>query len=407
MASVSTAPTRAGVGADHSGKGGLGMGLDGASRHGNASMHPAPNLFEAPPTGTPRPEDPRRDRHGIRSSSSSGHSAGRGSMTTSVFEGYTLDQGLGRRSLSQRSPTSPPTQHETTPSTNPASIANLTRGETPSAPYSNVSSPIAGPSHVAFPMNEASERGASRKASRRRTGPLSAESRERAGVIRKVGACPDCRRRRVACDPSHRGLSWDEARKKTGSGAEGLRELAPVSPRRPGFRPVNASYNDTHDRMELDPSPISPESDHQSSRTRKPLPTAPRLEKQAQAAPSLPPVDRPSVHGQGGHEVTVTFPTIHARYDKVEALLLLWDDEHLEAVEKIVEELRTLWEERYHFTCHVYRIPPPSGNGSSWKSVSEAMRRFIDGCDFRGALSIVYYNGQARLNHNREMVLVK
>ena len=34
--------------------------------------------------------------------------------------------------------------------------------------------------------------------SRRRTGPLSAEQRERAALIRKLRACPDCRRRRVA-----------------------------------------------------------------------------------------------------------------------------------------------------------------------------------------------------------------
>lgn len=402
MASVSTAPTRAGVGADHSGEGVMGMGLDSASRLRHGSMHPAPNLFEAPPTGSPRPEDPRRDHRDVRSSSSSGHSAGRGSMTTSLFEGYTLEQGLGRSSLSQRSPTLPPTHYEMNSST----IVNLTGGETTSAPYSNVSSPTTGPSQLIFPMNEASRRGANRKASRRRTGPLSAESRERAGVIRKVGACPDCRRRRVACDPSHRGLSWDEARKKTGSGSDGLRELAPVSPRR-GFRPVNAIHNDTYDRRELDPSPISPESDHQPTRTRKPLPTGPRLEKTAQAALALPPVDQPRAHGQEGQEITITFPTIHGRYDKVEALLLLWEDEHLEAVEKIVKELRTLWEERYHFTCHVYRIPPSSENVTAWKSVSEAMRRFIDGYDFRGALKIVYYNGQARLNENREMVLVK
>lgn len=38
----------------------------------------------------------------------------------------------------------------------------------------------------------------SRRPSRRRTGPLSQISRERAALIRKLGACVDCRRRRVA-----------------------------------------------------------------------------------------------------------------------------------------------------------------------------------------------------------------
>lgn len=37
-----------------------------------------------------------------------------------------------------------------------------------------------------------------RRASRRRTGPLSAEQRERAALIRKLKACVECRRRRVA-----------------------------------------------------------------------------------------------------------------------------------------------------------------------------------------------------------------
>lgn len=410
MASVSTAPNHGhpiGVGAEPSGEGVLGMGGDGGSRHAHGSMHPAPSLFEAPPTGSPRPEDPRLGHHGVRGSSSSGQSPGRGSLPTSYFEGYTLEQGLGRRSLSQRSPTSPSTQHETTSSSNAAAIVTLTTGETASTPYSNASSPTAGPSQLIFPVNESSERGASRKASRRRTGPLSAASRERAGVIRRVGACSDCRRRRVACDPSHRGLSWDEARKKTGTGSEGLRELAPVSPST-SFRPVNAIHTDAHDRMELDPSPISPESDHQPARTRRPLPTGPRLERTAQAALSLPPVDPARAHDQSGQMITLPIPTtIQSRYDTVEVLLLLWAGEHLEAVETTVEELRVLWEEQYRFNCHVCRIPPSSDAASTWKWVSDAVRGFVNGSDHRGALKIVYYNGQARFNQNQEMVLVK
>lgn len=43
-----------------------------------------------------------------------------------------------------------------------------------------------------------------RRPSRRRTGPLTAEQREKAALIRKLGACMNCRRRRVAvgCGPS-------------------------------------------------------------------------------------------------------------------------------------------------------------------------------------------------------------
>ncbi len=42
----------------------------------------------------------------------------------------------------------------------------------------------------------------SRRARLRRTGPLSAAQREKAALIRKLGACGDCRRRRVAVSGS-------------------------------------------------------------------------------------------------------------------------------------------------------------------------------------------------------------
>jgi hypothetical protein len=49
-----------------------------------------------------------------------------------------------------------------------------------------------------FSVKDGSEISSNRRASRRRTGPLSAAQREKAALIRKLGACPDCRRRRVA-----------------------------------------------------------------------------------------------------------------------------------------------------------------------------------------------------------------
>ncbi|KAB5584754.1 hypothetical protein GE09DRAFT_1227 [Coniochaeta sp. 2T2.1] len=54
----------------------------------------------------------------------------------------------------------------------------------------------------------------SRRARRGRTGPLSAQQRERAALIRKLGSCFDCRRKRVACQPSHHGMTWEDAVRK-------------------------------------------------------------------------------------------------------------------------------------------------------------------------------------------------
>ena len=49
-----------------------------------------------------------------------------------------------------------------------------------------------------FSVKDGAEVSSNRRASRRRTGPLSAQQREKAALIRKLGACADCRRRRVA-----------------------------------------------------------------------------------------------------------------------------------------------------------------------------------------------------------------
>lgn len=49
-----------------------------------------------------------------------------------------------------------------------------------------------------FSVKDGAEVSSNRRASRRRTGPLSAQQREKAALIRKLGACSDCRRRRVA-----------------------------------------------------------------------------------------------------------------------------------------------------------------------------------------------------------------
>lgn len=414
MASVSTGPPHGnptGVGTGHPVEGAIASVGDTGSRHGNGIMHPAPSLFEAPPTGSPRPEDPRSGQHGVRAPSASGQSPRRGSGTSPFFEGYTPNHGAGRRPLGQRNSTSPPMRHDTISSTSTSTnatsttIPNLTTAETASTPYSTASSPTNLPSQVVFPINEGSEGGSNKKPSRRRTGPLSAESRERAGMIRKVGACYECRRRRVACHPSHRGLTWEEAKKKYGNGSGGLRDIAPVSPSQ-GFRPVNVSYADDHDGMDIDRSSTSPQSEQQPTRTRKPLPTGPRLEKTAQAALSLPPIDTIRSESQNVQTRTVSVSS-RGRYDTVEVLLLLWADECVEEVEHTIGELRDVLSGQYNFACQIDRIPPSSDSSSSWRWLSDTMHRFTEQCNQRGALKIVYYNGHSHLTQDRDMVLSK
>ncbi len=77
-----------------------------------------------------------------------------------------------------------------------ATAATLASSETNTTSYSADTSPSLHQS--IFSIKDGSDVSNNRRASRRRTGPLSQQSRERAALIRKLGACPDCRRRRVA-----------------------------------------------------------------------------------------------------------------------------------------------------------------------------------------------------------------
>lgn len=77
-----------------------------------------------------------------------------------------------------------------------ATAATLGSAESNTTSYSADTSPSLHQS--IFSIKDGSDVSNNRRASRRRTGPLSQQSRERAALIRKLGACPDCRRRRVA-----------------------------------------------------------------------------------------------------------------------------------------------------------------------------------------------------------------
>lgn len=102
---------------------------------------------------------------------------------------------------------SPPVRKDTNSSTSTtATIATLATiasnasnlsSETAATAFS-LGSPPSFPSQAVFSVKDGADVAASRRATRRRTGPLSALQRERAALIRKLGACSDCRRRRVA-----------------------------------------------------------------------------------------------------------------------------------------------------------------------------------------------------------------
>lgn len=145
-------------------------------------MHPAPNLAEAPPNKS----DELRPVQQHLSASPEHHLAGN---TTP------------ERHVRHPDSASPPVRKDTSSSTATtatiATLATLASTETVATPYSVEISPTFATQGV-FSAKDGSSVISQRRASRRRTGPLTTLQRERAHLIRKMGACGDCRRRRVA-----------------------------------------------------------------------------------------------------------------------------------------------------------------------------------------------------------------
>lgn len=150
-------------------------------------MHPAPSLAEAPPT-----TNESRPGHNPSASPAS-HSP--------------------RDSHGPGSPSSPPVRKDTTSSTSTiattATLATGTSGETAPTVYGNLEASPNFTTQAVFSVKDGADAAANRRASRRRTGPLSAVQRERAALIRKLGACSDCRRRRVAVSPIRFLVRWN------------------------------------------------------------------------------------------------------------------------------------------------------------------------------------------------------
>ena len=146
--------------------------------------------MEAPPAR----DDPRQGQQRSMSTGSAVTDVGRTPSTPSS----------PHMRLDPRSSTSPTVTAATTVS---AVATSAEAGGDPS-PYNagDEHSPTF-PTQAIFSAKDGSDPNAIRRPSRRRTGPLSASQREKAALIRKLGACNDCRRRRVAVSEFLRGDS--------------------------------------------------------------------------------------------------------------------------------------------------------------------------------------------------------
>lgn len=420
-------------------------------------MHPAPSLIEAPPRKSPRPDYPRPSQqalHALSATQGPGQSPSNNFFTPYAPSDYTTGLDVLRQGRSSSPPLRQDTHLSTSTTATNATSNSLTSAATAASPRSTASSPSAYPGqNLPFSVNS-SELGQGKKPNRRRTGPLNPEQREKAAIIRKMGACDDCRRRRVGCQPEHHSMTWKEAVERFGpeggqdnsqSTGTNRQDPSPTSPSPVrGFRATNVGEKRFSQELDDETSP-SAASEQPPQKIRKPLPSAPRLERTAQAVLSLSPEIAenantnapvpltPSPHvidspgpinlpptltrsnssgppnpGLSGLETsrTVSGSSLH-RYVAVHALLLNWEDELSVEVQSVTQELRGVFEEQYRYQCEIVSIPYCSEPSASSRWLLDKISRFNAQTDRSDVLKIVYYNGHSYIDRNREMVLAK
>ncbi|KAI0186323.1 hypothetical protein EV127DRAFT_174009 [Xylaria flabelliformis] len=378
-------------------------------------MHPAPSLAESFPKST-KTDDRSQHVYETPQQPRLAHAAHLGPPEPLKIENHS------DFSVSQ---SSPPMRKDTASSTSTnasdTTVVTATSTDTSTTAYSVESS------QSIFSVKDGAEISSNRRASRRRTGPLSAAQREKAALIRKLGACPDCRRRRVACHPNHHNMSWEEAVQKYRSSSP-LQELAtlagrPISPAPSQMRPPPPPYAQNSQEMDLDPTPVTPNpqtnpgraSPNETRINRTPLPSGPRIDRHlsipSPLAASQSPYSIPHV-GSLKHDLESVASKIlstphRSRYSNVYALLIYWQDEHESNIAGAVEELAEVFQKCYHYVHEIIKIPSTARDGYSnpWRWLSKIINEFIDKSDTRDTLKIVYYNGYSYLDENREMVL--
>lgn len=281
--------------------------------------------------------------------------------------------------------------------------------DTPGTPYSSVaSSPTTFAAQAVFSARDGSNVTPQRRASRRRTGPLTAVQRERAHLIRKMGACPDCRRRRVACHPNHHNMTWEDAAKRFRSHETSSQGLSPIIGPQISPAPLNTrgSFSQDSRDMDIDTSPTQQHAQPplSESRIRTPLPSGPRPDKHVNLPP-LPGFDSFRADLQGSADRILGGP-FRSRYANASVLMVRWQDDEDAGAQNALSDLAKTFHENYHYTVHVKVIPTSTEESRSpWLWLSQAVTDFIADHNQRDCLRIFHYTGHSYLDSDREMVL--
>jgi hypothetical protein len=175
---------------------------DGGGGGSDRNRHQVPSLTEATPGSGPRPDEPRSSQYSMHAGTTRLRSPSAG--TVGDDDGGEVASDRAREALlaGRVQSVSPPRRIETYSSASAAG-ENSRQSRAPSAETTSNSYSLSGfsPTNHAsqgfFPVNGL-DSSHNKRANRRRTGPLTEGQRERAAIIRKLGACTECRRRRVA-----------------------------------------------------------------------------------------------------------------------------------------------------------------------------------------------------------------
>ncbi|PSR81387.1 hypothetical protein BD289DRAFT_372679 [Coniella lustricola] len=373
-------------------------------------MHDAPSLLEAPPLKRARTGDFLAGQHCLFGKSPSTPTQPTTFSDEILIQPKLVEDVESIHNFLSRRDSSPARHdgHGSKSRQSPAAISSNQPTSTELASNSGIltASPTPLATQNASSVIDKSESGRDNK-KRRRTGPLNEEQRAKANLIRKIRACAECHKRRVACHPSHQNTTWEALEAKYGNGSgngssTNHPESASASPQ--GWTPAIGGhlreYQEVDGDIEVSPSPLEEQA---MRKGRTPLPTAPRS---AGANPTL----RSSTMSRSRSAITGSTSHIHTlpdsgRYIAVEVLLLSWAMDLDNEVGQCIDDLHKILSNRYNANCVVEEIPSLPEAFASYRWLSDRIRNFVRQNDHREVLKIIYYNGQAHLDRHGNMLL--
>lgn len=93
----------------------------------------------------------------------------------------------------------------------------------------------------------------------------------------------------------------------------------------------------------------------------------------------------------------------HSNYDRVGVLLLCWQDDDMDAWTQEIHKLEDIFQKRYNYEVHQYRIPSEKADTATHKRVADFAHQY----DGPNNLTILYYGGHGWAEDNRLKLYAK